>query len=268
MASITPPKDGLVRALPGLEVRAEGDEAKMPTLHGYFLRFNEDTEIDSLFEGRFIERIAPGAAKKTLEENCDSVRILYNHGHDPSIGEKPLTAPNLREDEKGVYYEGELFDTSYNRDLIPALEAGQLGASFKFRVIQESINEEPERSDSNPEGIPERTITELKLYEGGPVTFPAYEGATAGLRSRTGEEVLARWVERNPEHVEGLLTRTDTELDEEPPETALLDEASDEAREEALPEEEIETNSRSTDGSRAKNAPLFGAKPQTPSWRL
>lgn len=263
MASIQPPKDGLVRAvLPGLEVRAKGDEGKMPTLHGYFLRFNEDTEIDSLFEGRFIERIAPGAAKKTLEESGDAVRILYNHGHDPSIGEKPLTAPNLREDEQGVYYEGELFDTSYNRDLIPALEAGQLGASFKFRVIQESINEEPERSEANPDGIPERTITELKLYEGGPVTFPAYDGATAGLRSRTGEDVLARWVERNPEHVKGLLART--ELEAEPPETALQDEPVHEDRD-STPEG-AETDSHSTAGSRAKA--LYGATRKTPSWRL
>jgi len=31
------------------------------------------------------------------------------------------------------------------------------------------------------EALPERTIREAKLYEFGPVTFPTYAGATAGL---------------------------------------------------------------------------------------
>ena len=225
MGKHTPPKDGLVRAArPGLELRAAADSGKMPTLTGYFIRFNEATEIDSLFEGRFIERIAPGAAKKTLKENRDSIKILYNHGHDPSIGEKPLAKPTLEEDEEGVRYEGELFDTSYNRDLVPALEAGQLGASFKFRVVKETFDEEPDPSDENPEGLPERTIEELKLYEGGPVTFPAYEGSSAGVRSRSltdrmfverakvdpGKvpelvELFTEWVRADPDRVRDLI---------------------------------------------------------------
>jgi hypothetical protein len=28
----------------------------------------------------------------------------------------------------------------------------------------------------NPKGMPERTITEAKVFEFGPVTYPAYEG--------------------------------------------------------------------------------------------
>jgi hypothetical protein len=31
--------------------------------------------------------------------------------------------------------------------------------------------------------LPERTIKELRLFEFGPVTFPAYQSATAGVRS-------------------------------------------------------------------------------------
>src|SRR5690242_8469844 len=113
MGKHTPPKDGLVRAArPGLEVRA-AEEGKMPILTGYFLRFNEPTVIDSIFEGKFVETIAPGAAKKTLAENGESIKILFNHGHDPSIGEKALARPNLIEDDVGVRQDDErLFDTS------------------------------------------------------------------------------------------------------------------------------------------------------------
>src|SRR5262245_45711931 len=67
-----PPKDALYRRAPsGFELRAEeeGDGESMPTLYGYAIRFDEWTEIDSVFEGRFMERISPGAARKSLEEH-------------------------------------------------------------------------------------------------------------------------------------------------------------------------------------------------------
>lgn len=220
-----PPKDGLVRAArPGLEIRDAADGDKMPTLYGHLLRFNEPTKIDSIFEGTFIERIAPGAAKRTLKNNSGSIKILFNHGHDPHIGEKALAPPTLTEDDEGVAYEGEMFDTSYNRDLVPGLEAGQYGSSFKFRVVKETFDEEPEKSADNPDGLPERTIEELQLYEGGPVTFPAYEGAESGVRSRSLtdrmfieglkqdpsraselDEVFVAWVGHNAERVRGIL---------------------------------------------------------------
>ena len=229
-------QDGLVRefAEARLEVRAT-QGMKMPVLHGYIIRFNEATVIDS-WEGRFIERIAPGAAKKTLKDNGDSIKILFDHGHDPNIGSKPLAKPMWEGDGEGVRYEGELFDCDYCRELVPGLEAGQYGASFKFRVIKESFDEEPEPSDDNPEGLPKRTIEELKLYEGGPVVFPQYEGASAGVRSRSGTarifmerakrdpakvpelvELFTEWVRMDPDRVRGLLE--DQSGDEPQPET-------------------------------------------------
>ncbi|MDQ6901240.1 MAG: HK97 family phage prohead protease, partial [Candidatus Dormibacteraeota bacterium] len=87
-----------------------------------------------------------------------------------------------------------LLDTSYNRDLLPGLEAGLYGASFRFRVTREDMNNQPERSDYNPEGIPERTIREVELREFGPVTFPAYAGTSVGLRSVTDEFVFGQYL--------------------------------------------------------------------------
>lgn len=155
---------------------------------GHFAVFNQFTEIDSYFEGRFLERIAPGAFKDTFADRGDQIRVLYEHGADPMIGNKPLGVPDvLREDKTGAYYEVSLFDSSYVNDLKPAIRAGQLGASFRFQVTSEDWITPRKASDYNPEMLDERTVTGAKVYEFGPCPFGAYVDATAGLRSRTDE---------------------------------------------------------------------------------
>lgn len=202
------PVDNLVRArydTGTIELRADSDSDGR-TLFGHFAVFDRWTEIHSWFEGRFLERIAPGAFERTFADRADRIRVLYDHGHDPSIGNKPLGTPEvLREDKNGAYYEVGLFKASYVDDLLPALRAGQMGASFRFRVTGEEWHEPTRASKSNPEKLPERTVTAVDLYEFGPVTFPAYADASAGVRSGTDqfverlladEDVLARYIER------------------------------------------------------------------------
>jgi phage head maturation protease len=53
--------------------------------------------------------------------------------------------------------------------------------SFWFRVMREAIDPKPLRSSYNPGALPERTVREVKLFEFGPVTFPAYAAATVTL---------------------------------------------------------------------------------------
>ena len=71
------------------------------------------------------------------------------------------------------------------RELIPGLEAGVYGTSFRFKVIREHVVQSPERSYYNEHALPERTIREARVFELGPVTFRAYAGASAGVRSPT-----------------------------------------------------------------------------------
>lgn len=218
-----PPRENIVRAiLPGVELREAEGEDSGPVLAGHFARFNEWTEIDSIWEGRFMERIAPGAFKKTFRETTP--KVLFDHGHDPSIGNKPLgPIRSLAEDGEGAAYEVDLLDTSYVRDLIPGLKAGLYGASFRFRVMRELMEDEPGVSEYNPQGLPERTIQEARVMEFGPVTFPAYKGATAGVRSLTDEHIMRSLLEQ-PDKLRALLTELlpvrDEQEDEEsdPPE--------------------------------------------------
>lgn len=187
------------------ELRADEDGG-MPTMFGHFAVFNRWTEINSWFEGHFLERIVPGAFRKTMKENRERIRALFQHGQDPQIGNKPLgPIDDLREDETGGYYEVPLLDTAYNRELIPGLEAGLYGASFRFEVMREELVEKPELSEDNPRGLPERSLKEVRLHEFGPVTFPAYAEATADLRSLT-DHFLFEQIERHPEQVRALLS--------------------------------------------------------------
>ena len=185
-----PPRDNLVRSImPGVELR-ETDAGQMPTLMGHFAVFNQWTEIQSAFEGRFMERIAPGAFERTFDHNRDKIRVLFQHGQDPQVGDKPLgRVQKLEEDSTGAYYEVPLLNTSYNRDLLPGLEEGLYGASFRFRVLEEQFDKRAKKSTHNPDGLPERTIETVDVMEFGPVTFPAYAGASAGVRSETDDYI-------------------------------------------------------------------------------
>ncbi len=182
------PRDGLVRAVfPGPVLRSPApDDGFLGTMEVEFARYNEWTEINSVFEGNFMERVAPTAFDKTIKENQTSMRALFDHGADPSIGNKVL-GPIRQIDQRASGPVGivPLLDTSYNRDLEPGLKEGVYGASFRFRVMREDVDKEAARSQHNPKGLPERTITEAQVMEFGPVTFPAYAGASAGMRSLT-----------------------------------------------------------------------------------
>lgn len=194
------------------------------TLEVNFSKYNNWYRIDSFWEGSFIERVAPGAFKKTMKERGDQTKILFNHGMDMTTGDRILAMPeDFGDRSDSPYLAGQLFDTSYNRDLLPGLRAGAYGSSFMFEVLGESWDNEPEKSADNPDGLPERTINEVRLFEAGPVTWPANPGATAGMRCGTdwyGEQVRGRDVDRHTDLVRsfeafrtlnGLITPTSTE---------------------------------------------------------
>jgi HK97 family phage prohead protease len=178
------PRVDLIRMVENDASELRADEENGRKMVGYPIVFNKKTRIRS-WEGDFIEQIAPGALKKTLRENGSNIKVLFNHGMDPAIGNKPLGKPAVqREDDKGLYIEVPLSETSYNEDLITLIRDGAIdGMSFRFSIIQEEWNQKPRKNAANPEGLPERTIKELKLMEYGPVTFPAYEATQVGVRS-------------------------------------------------------------------------------------
>lgn len=211
----------VVRAVSTL-VRAtrDDDESPMPTMEVRFSPFGEWYEIDSWFEGQFLERTELGAFAKTIDENVRNVKVLFNHGFDPQVGDKVLgPIRSLTEEKDSPLGVVDLLDTSYNRDLVPGLEAGVYGSSFRFRVIKDEWNDDPGISEHNPKGVPERTIKELRLFEFGPVTFPANPAATSGVRSLT-DDFYERLRQRDPQRVSELVERA-TKLRTPAPPAAL-----------------------------------------------
>ena len=224
-------KENLVRfrssgpGAPAILLRDDGTAQSGSTMFGYFSTFNDWYEIDSYWEGTFLERVAPGAYAKTIAEDRSGMRILYDHGFDPQLGNKPLGPIDvLREDGVGAYYEVPLLDTDYNRNfLMPALRGqlmngqavgSQLGASFRFIVTGEAWDLSGEVTSFNPQGLPLRTITATKVMEFGPVTFPANDLATSGVRStcRSTTDALFSRLRSDPLSLARFTERTSSKV--------------------------------------------------------
>lgn len=148
------------------ELRAD-DGAKVA--RGYAALFNSETEIG----GYFKERIAPGAFTGALEAD---VRALIDHDTGRVIGRTAAGTLRLSEDERGLFVEIDLPDTTDGRDLAVQLERGDItGMSFGFRVTKEEWDETGD--------MPVRTIKAVDLYEVSAVAFPAYADTEIALRS-------------------------------------------------------------------------------------
>lgn len=202
-----------------VQLRAAGEDVEtladdvLAQIDVRYSPFNTWYRISSWWEGDFLERTEPGAFKRTLNahnarkaDDAHNIVTLFNHGMDFHIGDKLLgSITRAAEERDSPVHEVDLFDTSYNRDLLPGLRRGAYGSSFMFRVIRDEWNNEPEPSDANPDGLPERTLKEVRVFEAGPVTFPANPHATTGIRCLSGTDAyydqLAR---RDPSRVDRL----------------------------------------------------------------
>jgi phage head maturation protease len=198
------PRTDIFRAFqPSLEV-IERDGGEPPSLNIKFALFDRWTEIDSAVEGHFMERVAPGAFKKTIRENLANVKVLLSHGKDPSLGMTVLgSIDSLREEDDGPVSKVNLF-RSVPQLLLDGLRAGVYGASFRAKPIKEDVNYTAGRSDYNPDGLPEVTRQELRLVDFGPTPFPQYDGTSAVMRSTTDELALAELF-RQPQVIRDLL---------------------------------------------------------------
>ena len=123
-----------------------------------------------------VERILPGAFDRAARE--DDVRGLFNHDANMLLGRTPAGTMSLSVDERGLHYDIVAPDTQAGRDVIISVERGDLtGSSFSF-MVQEQVWRMIDEVDI-------REIVAVQLFDTGPVTFPAYEGTTTGVRAES-----------------------------------------------------------------------------------
>jgi len=159
------------------------------TLTGIFSPFSVWQEIRNAAEGNFVEMIAPGAFRKTIAESGSRVKLLYSHGHDSTIGSLLLgELDRLYEDREAARYTATLFE-SVPPLLLDGLRSGIYGSSWRGEIIKERFDPKPGRSGTNPKGLPESIVTELRLVDVGPTSMPAYVRSTAELRATAAPEV-------------------------------------------------------------------------------
>ena len=152
-----------------LETRVDEKQegGKKLVLRGYPILFNTETKIFDFWYGEIRETILPTALEGT---NLNDVYLVGGHQVTP---EKVLARNNINMrmevDDTGLFFEAELPNTQYARDIYNLVESGLVdGMSFGFTCSDE-VNEAT--------GI--RTITHIdELYEITITPFPAYKEAS------------------------------------------------------------------------------------------
>jgi HK97 family phage prohead protease len=149
------------------EVRAEGDGM---TFTGYASVFNSPSQD----LGGFIEYVAPGAFKRSLQSR-NEVKLLWNHDSGEPLASLRGGTMQLVEDDRGLKVTAQLPNTTRGRDIAELLRTKVIDSmSFGFNVIKDTWSRDGQT----------RTLDSVRLFEVSIVSFPAYEATTAQVRSQ------------------------------------------------------------------------------------
>jgi len=148
-------------------------------ISGYAAVFFREGEPGTEYEmgwANVVERIDRHAFDRAILERHD-VRALYNHNENFILGRTSSGTLKLSVDDIGLRYDVDIPDTTWGRDVMESIRRGDLtGSSFSFFIRSELWEERDGKPDL-------ATIKDLDLFDVGPVTFPAYEGTSTGVRS-------------------------------------------------------------------------------------
>ena len=154
-------------------------------LFGRAISFNSQTMIGKAPWG-FREQVNPKACSNTLSD--DDQVLLDNHDSARPLARASAGTLELHPGRKGLDWQATAADTSYARDVLANVRAGNYGGcSFGFEVVSDTWDE------SSDDGIPLRTLNEIKLREISIVTFPAYGDTTVSARSAVEAAMESRW---------------------------------------------------------------------------
>ena len=158
-----------ILAVDDIELRISDDEK--PKIMGYAAKYNKW----SFDLGGFTERIKAGAFDGVLKND---VRALKNHDPNLLLGRTTSGTLRLESTSTGLRFEIDPPNTNTGKDTIEEIRRKDItGCSFAFTV-------EGDEWKNNEDGTVQRTITKVgKLFDVGPVTYPAYPDTTVAARS-------------------------------------------------------------------------------------
>lgn len=181
---------------PELIERAAG---ALPVIAGYASVFYREGDPATEYEmwpadqygPRVVERIMPRAFDRAVKE--DDVRALFDHDSAVVLGRSGAGTLRLSVDAIGLRYEIDPPDTAAARDLIVSLRRGDIsGSSFAFLPRDTSRREVMPAADGSKPGEYVIERNDVQLFDVGPVTFPAYAGATSGVRAADSDLAAER----------------------------------------------------------------------------
>lgn len=156
-----------------VELRAGGDKSS-PRLHGYAAVFDSD----SVDLGGFVERIAPGAFRRSLTSNTADPVAMVAHMPHVVLGRRSAGTLRLHEDQRGLAFEVDLPPTQAAKDLLVSVERGDMrSASFGFNVAPNGDKWEVRGNQVV------RTLTDVDLIEVTVCSNPAYTDTTVARRA-------------------------------------------------------------------------------------
>ena len=164
------------------KVRSSENEDKY--IEGYFIRFNEETE---LWPGAF-EEVSPEAIDESLKNN--DIISLFNHETGVVLGRTSNGTLELKKDSTGLFGSVKINPNDKQAmDIYARIERGDINAcSFGFNIIDEEIQ-------NRDDGTVKFILKKIDLHEVSPVTFPAYPTTSIQARKKDLKQYQQRQLE-------------------------------------------------------------------------
>lgn len=165
------------RVVRATEVRASKGPSG-PRLEGYASIFDSPAQLPG-----FRETIRSTAFDRALRDKHDVV-ALWNHNADLPLGRTTSGTLRLDKDSRGLHYVVDLPNTQAGRDAHESVRRGDVnGCSFGFMVDNEAGQSWSQERDADGTYFVQRDISDLKLLDVSPVTYPSYAGTQVAARS-------------------------------------------------------------------------------------
>lgn len=155
---------------------------------GYFANFNSlDSDGDVIKKGAFVKSINESGPLSRKPR----IKHIMNHDWSQPLG----VLTDLREDDRGLYYESKLGTHALGVDFISMVDSGLITEhSIGYQTIK--FNQVTPWQEWTPSKVA-RELTELKLYEGSSLTFLGANPNTPllGMKANMNEEKVSKRID-------------------------------------------------------------------------